>query len=156
MAIFKVLAVAALGLSLAACEGLQKEQLGALFGGAAGAVVGAQFGDGKGQLAAVAAGALLGAIAGSEIGKSLDRADQLYMQQTAQRSLETSPAGSTATWENPDNGHSGTITPTRTYERNTGEYCREYQQTVRVGGNVEEAFGTACRQEDGTWMIVNN
>ncbi len=156
MAIFKVLAVAALGLSLAACEGLQKEQLGALFGGAAGAVVGAQFGDGKGQLAAVAAGALLGAIAGSEIGKSLDRADQLYMQQTAQRSLETSPAGSTATWENPDSGHSGTITPTRTYERNTGEYCREYQQTVRVGGNVEEAFGTACRQEDGTWMIVNN
>ena len=156
MAIFKVLAVAALGLSLAACEGLQKEQLGALFGGAAGAVVGAQFGDGKGQLAAVAAGALLGAIAGSEIGKSLDRADQLYMQQTAQRSLETSPAGSTATWENPDSGHSGTITPTLTYERNTGEYCREYQQTVRVGGNVEEAFGTACRQEDGTWMIVNN
>ena len=156
MAIFKVLAVAALGLSLAACEGVQKEQLGALFGGAAGAVVGAQFGDGKGQLAAVAAGALLGALAGSEVGKSLDRADQLYMQQTAQRSLEAAPAGSTATWQNPDSGHSGTVTPTRTYERNTGEYCREDQQTVRVGGNVEEAFGTACRQEDGTWMIVNN
>ena len=156
MAIIKFVAVAALGLSLAACEGAQKEQLGALFGGVAGAVVGAQFGDGKGQLAAVAAGALLGALAGSEIGKSLDRADQLYMEQTAQRSLETAPAGTTSSWENPDSGHSGTVTPTRTYQRDDGQYCREYQQTVRVGGNVEEAYGRACRQPDGTWMIVSN
>ena len=156
MAITKFVAVAALGFSLAACEGVQKEELGALFGGAAGAVVGAQFGDGKGQLAAVAAGALLGALAGSEIGKSLDRADQLYMQQTAQRSLETSPAGTTSSWENPDTGHAGTVTPTRTYQRDGGDYCREFQQTVTVGGNIEEAYGTACRQEDGTWMIVSN
>ena len=156
MAITKFVAVAALGFSLAACEGVQKEELGALFGGAAGAVVGAQFGDGKGQLAAVAAGALLGALAGSEIGKSLDRADQLYMQQTAQRSLETSPAGTTSSWENPDTGHAGTVTPTRTYQRDGGDYCREFQQTVTVGGNIEKAYGTACRQEDGTWMIVSN
>ena len=156
MAIFKFVAVAALGLSLAACEAAQKEQLGALFGGAAGAVIGAQVGDGKGQLAAVAVGAVAGALIGSEIGKSLDRADQLYMQQTAQRSLDSSPAGTTSTWQNPDSGHSGTVTPTRTYKKNNGEYCREFQQTVTIGGNIEEAYGTACRQEDGTWMIVNS
>ncbi|MEE8203551.1 MAG: hypothetical protein V3R74_07315, partial [Alphaproteobacteria bacterium] len=32
--------------------------------------------------------------------------------------------------------------------------CREYQTTVNVGGQVEQAYGTACRQPDGSWQIV--
>ncbi|WP_172428518.1 trypsin-like peptidase domain-containing protein [Azospirillum brasilense] len=32
--------------------------------------------------------------------------------------------------------------------------CREYVQTVNVGGRTEQAMGTACRKTDGTWVIV--
>jgi surface antigen len=48
------------------------------------------------------------------------------------------------------------VTPTRTYQQSSGEYCREYQQTVTVGGKTQEAYGTACRQPDGTWKIVSS
>src|SRR5689334_13384189 len=32
--------------------------------------------------------------------------------------------------------------------------CREYRQTITVGGQPREARGTSCRQPDGTWRIV--
>lgn len=148
----KLALVAVIGLGLTACQDAgTKQGVGSVLGGVGGAVAGAQFGSGKGQLAATAAGALLGALLGSEVGKSLDRADQAAMAQTTNRTLESAPTGQAASWRNPDSGNSGTVTPTRTYQRSGGEYCREYTQTVRVGGKTEEAYGTACRQPDGTW-----
>ncbi len=148
--------VVAGALILTGCEGAgPKEQIGTVVGAAAGAVIGAQVGKGKGQLAATAAGTLLGALAGSEIGKSLDRADRLAMEQTTQSTLETAPTGTASTWRNPDSGHSGTVTPTRTYQSRAGEQCREYRQTVMVGNREEEAYGTACRRADGSWEVVS-
>ena len=37
--------------------------------------------------------------------------------------------------------------------KSTGEYCRECQQTVVIGGREEDAYGVACRQPDGSWEI---
>ena len=45
--------------------------------------------------------------------------------------------------------------PVRTVQQADGTYCREFQQTVTVGGRTEEAYGTACRQPDGSWKIVS-
>ena len=117
-------------------------------------LAGAQIGGGRGQLAATAVGALLGAWAGSEVGKSLDKADKLYMKQTSQQALEKNKVGQASTWSNPDSGHSGTVTPTRSYQTAQGDNCREYQQTVTIDGKSERAHGTACRQADGTWRII--
>lgn len=150
---------AALGLTLAlgGCLGDagQKETAGGLLGAAIGGLAGSQIGDGTGQLVAVGAGAVLGAMMGSEIGRSLDKADQLYAAQNYQQTLETAPTGQTSEWVNPDTGHSGTHTPTRTYRSDSGQYCREFQQTVTIGGRTEEAYGRACREEDGAWRIVS-
>jgi surface antigen len=33
-------------------------------------------------------------------------------------------------------------------------YCREFQQTITVGGRKEQATGQACRQADGTWQTA--
>ena len=33
--------------------------------------------------------------------------------------------------------------------------CREFQQTITIGGQPQRAYGTACRQADGTWRIVH-
>jgi len=35
-----------------------------------------------------------------------------------------------------------------------GEYCREFQHEVRIGGRYERAWGRACLEEDGSWRIV--
>lgn len=34
------------------------------------------------------------------------------------------------------------------------DYCREYTRTVTIGGRAQDAYGTACQQSDGSWMIV--
>ena len=156
MSLSKFALVAVVGVSLAACETTgQKEGAGTVIGAVGGAIAGAQLGKGDGKLAATAVGALLGAIVGSEVGKSLDRADQIALAQTTQQTLEDAPIGRTNSWSNPDSGNSGTITPTQTYTKNDGQPCREFQQTVTIGGDREEAYGTACRQADGTWKIVS-
>jgi surface antigen len=150
--------VAALGLGVAGCAEQNagpKESVGTLLGAGLGGLAGAQIGSGTGQLAAVAGGALLGAFLGNQVGSSLDKADAMYADQTAQETFEYERTGTTRTWTNPDSGNSGTITPTRTYEASSGEYCREYQQTVTVGGQTQDAYGTACRQPDGSWKVVN-
>ncbi len=151
---FAILGLAAL--ALAGCSETvgRKQGLGTLLGAVAGGVAGSQVGDGRGQLVATGVGTLLGAMIGSEIGKSLDRADRLAMQHETQNTLETAPAGTTNTWHNPDSGNSGTVTPTDTYRQSDGTYCREFQQTVTVGGKTQEAYGTACRQPDGSWQII--
>lgn len=139
---------------LSACEGAGNKQIGGtVVGGALGGLLGSKIGSGRGQLVGVGLGALLGAFLGSETGKSLDKADEAYARQTAQHAFETTPAGTRTQWHNPDTGNTGTITPTKTYENPDGSYCREFQQTITVGGKSESAYGTACRQPDGSWKM---
>ncbi len=132
-----------------------KEGAGTLLGATGGAILGSNIGKGKGNIAAIAIGTLAGAFFGQEIGRSLDRADRIAMGQNAQYSLEYTRSNQTTAWNNPDSGNSGSLTPTRTYEPSPGQYCREYRQTVMIGGQQQEAYGTACRQPDGSWMINN-
>lgn len=40
------------------------------------------------------------------------------------------------------------------YRGESGQYCREYTTLVYVGGSKQNAYGTACLQEDGSWRIV--
>lgn len=35
------------------------------------------------------------------------------------------------------------------------EFCREYQKSIIVNGRPERGYGTACKQEDGSWLIVS-
>jgi len=132
-----------------------KQDQGQLLGGATGALIGSQFGGGRGGNAAGAGiGAILGSYLGGKIGASMDEQDKMKAQLNNQRALESSRSGATSTWRNPDNGHHGTITPYQAYQDNSSRYCREYSQTVTVGGKTEQAYGTACRQPDGSWNIV--
>lgn len=134
------------------CE-TTNQTVGALGGGALGAWAGSTIGGGRGRVIATAGGAIAGALLGSYIGQQLDEKDRMQANRSFQKSLENSKTGQTSTWTNPDSGHSGTYRPVRTYERG-GQHCREFQQTIRVGGKIEEGYGTACRQPDGSWKIT--
>ncbi len=156
----RIFAPIALGaLLLGACENNMqnnpKQTVGAVVGAGVGALAGSQIGSGRGQLAAVAIGAIAGGLFGSEVGKSLDRADHAYLQQASHNSLEYNRVGQSTSWRNPDSGHSGTITPTRTYQQ-AGLDCRDFETTVTIDGKTERAVGRACRQPDGTWRMQNS
>jgi surface antigen len=130
---------------------VNKQTVGGVLGGVGGAVAGAQFGKGNGRVASAALGTLLGAFIGSEVGKSLDRADMGYANEAANRSFAT---GQGMRWNNPESGNAGTIEPIRSYQSSSG-VCREFEQTVTIAGRSERAYGTACKQADGTWKIQN-
>lgn len=159
--IFALLAVVAI--SVSACTNMNstgsgptinKEFLGGATGAILGGVVGSKVGKGTGQLVGVGVGTLLGTMVGSSIGASLDKADLMYADRANQRAY-TAPVGETISWNNPDTGNSGTITPVRDGTSTNGRYCREYSQTITVDGKTQKAYGTACKNPDGTWQIVN-
>lgn len=124
-----------------------RDALGAIIGGASGALIGSQFGKGDGKTAATIGGAIIGLLVGGNVGRAMDQVDHNCIGQV----LERAPTGQAVAWESPDDGHHYQVTPTRTYQAESGEYCREYTTTVMVGGRPQNAYGTACRQPDGSW-----
>ncbi len=147
----KVLTIAILAVSMSACaQAGPKTTLGAATGAAAGGLIGAAAGGGA---EGIVAGVLLGGLLGGAIGNSLDNRDREYVRRSNYQSWEYGRNGEASTWRNPDSGHYGSVTPTRTYQERGGNYCREFNQTVIVNGQQQDAYGTACRQPDGSWMI---
>lgn len=153
-----LMAAVILGLSVSGCETIEgsgdKEKIGAVSGAILGGIAGSQVGGGSGRLWATGVGTLLGVLVGSEVGRSLDKADMVYAQE-ANYEAHSAPVGESITWDNPETGNSGSVMPTREGSDTGGRYCREYQQTIYVGGQQESGYGIACRQEDGSWEIVS-
>lgn len=151
----KLILIPCLAFSLGACDA-SNEQIGTIAGAIGGAVVGdALGGHGTEKVILIAAGTLAGAWLGGSIGRRLDEADRQYMATNTQQALETNQSGTQSQWINPDSGHQGTVTPQPAYKNQDDQYCREFTQTVTIAGKTEEAYGTACRQPDGSWRIVN-
>jgi len=46
-------------------------------------------------------------------------------------------------------------TNSREVANDDGRYCREYQSKIKVAGQTQETYGTACMQPDGTWQIIS-
>lgn len=147
----KISAIVIMGLlaaSLTACS--TNQDTGTLVGGVAGGLLGSQFGGGGGRIAATIIGAGAGAFIGNRIGHSMDETDRLK----AQEALNDNRVGQSSTWKNPDNGNTYTVTPTKTYKKDN-TYCREFTQTATIADKPQQIYGTACRQPDGTWKVVN-
>jgi surface antigen len=127
-----------------------KAVLGSLGGGTAGGVIAAVAGANP---ALIAASVVAGGLLGGYIGHKLDDRDKRMAVEAAQQAFEQNYTGQASTWQNPDSGNSGSVTPTRTYQIANGQYCREYTQDIYVGGEKHQTHGTACRQADGSWKI---
>ncbi len=154
---YKGIAVAtAIALAVAGCAESgygPKQTFGGLTGAALGGLLGAQFGSGDEQLAWTGAGVFIGALVGSEIGRSMDEVDRMRANEAVVRS-QSAPIGETITWNNPESGNYGSVTPVRDGTSASGAYCREFQHSITVGGRKERGYGIACQQPDGTWRIV--
>ncbi len=152
-----IAALVAAGLTVTGCASntpVDKEVAGAGIGTLAGALL--AYGLSRGHSdkeVAMVVGAFLGGVAGSQIGARLSEADKVLAGRNLNESLEYDRIGSSREWVNPDSGNSGYSTPTRTFDAQDGSPCREFTTVVSVGGKEEQAYGTACRQADGSWKI---
>jgi surface antigen len=127
-----------------------KATTGGLLGAAGGGLIAAAAGGGA---AGIVGGVLIGGLLGGAIGNRLDQKDKELAMQNAQRTFEHARTGEASSWQNPDSGNTGTVTPTRTFQTQRGQYCREYQQEIVIGGEPHKSYGTACRQPDGSWKV---
>ena len=125
--------------------------IGGMIGAAAGGYVGSTMGKGNGKLAATAIGTLVGAVIGHSVGDTLARAEDICFGQT----FEHVPDRETITWYDGQRGAHYEVSPTRTIKTANGEYCREYTAKAIVGNKPVETYGTACRQPDGSWKLIN-
>lgn len=149
----KLILLATLSLSLAACAVNQAGQVGPdkrvfnkervipLGAGLLSAVICNKLWDGHGNkdswTAICGAAGYFGSVA--------------FMQQHNQV-LESNRVGQTSTWNDPD-GSYHSMTPTETYYEDEVA-CRNFRQTVEIDGQTEIMTGKACRQSDGTWKLA--
>jgi surface antigen len=147
----KVALITSMMILLSACSTApSKQDQGVIIGAIAGGLLGNQVGGGSGRVLATIVGTAAGAAIGGSIGRSMDETDRI----NTALALENVRTGVPSTWSNPDTGYEYVVTPTNTYESNTGP-CREYTMDATIGGKTEQVYGTACRQPDGSWQIIN-
>ncbi|HEX6840537.1 MAG TPA: RT0821/Lpp0805 family surface protein [Stellaceae bacterium] len=99
-------------------------------------------------------GAAAGGLIGPQLGASLSRADRDALQAATANALENSLPNQVLPWRNADSGNYGTVTPGRMQQLPSGQYCREFQQTIIVGGREQQGHGRACRQPDNSWQMA--
>jgi surface antigen len=126
------------------------ELVGGMLGGVAGGLLGAQIGHGSGRTAATIGTAIVGMLVGGSVGRSMDAVDQGCMA----GALAYLPDNKPIAWQG-DEGADYRMMPVKSYRVEDGRYCREYTATAVVGGRRQQTYGTACRQPDGQWQIVN-
>lgn len=133
--------------------------VGALLGALAGGYGGSHIGKGSGQLWATGAGAVLGAGAGAHVGGKIGQNQQnaqdcyTHPYHAEQRAI-SAPVGTTVKWDNYQTDNQGQARTLNEYQTDSGLQCREFVNEVRIGGRVEKVYGTACRQPDGSWRII--
>lgn len=140
--------------------------LGQLLGAAGGAAVGSNVGKGKGNIVAIAVGTLLGAGVGGSVGRSVGHANSSYYKNTAYNNrYHANPVYGNTDYVIPNHQYVGynpqpvysshsTVTSVSAYMP-AQPYCREFTQTIMVGGQLKESYGKACRKPDGAWEIQN-
>jgi len=124
--------------------------LGAAAGGTAGAIIGATTSHGPHQWAATAGGAILGLLLGGTVGHAVDTLDR----SCAAEAVAYGPVGQPVGWASPTYGTQYQVTPVRQFAVN-GATCREYTANAAIDGRWQQVRGTACRQPDGSWQMVN-
>lgn len=147
------------GLLLAGPSFAVADDTGMLVGAGLGGLVGSTIGRGAGNVAATVGGVVIGGAIGSQWGRAS------YGSYYA-RPAYANPYGypydmfpSVSYYNGPYGGQNYVAPPDPpppqpvTYIDN-GNYCRQYSQTMRIGNRVQESYGTACLQPDGSWHIV--
>jgi surface antigen len=100
-------------------------------------------------------GVAVGGLVGNSIGHTMDEENS--------RSVGSGTATSTSIYSDPSpiayNSYAPNYvappTPPPIYvNQQSGAYCREYSQEIRIDGQIQESYGTACLQPDGSWRVV--
>ncbi len=123
---------------------------GALIGGLIGNIAG-HAGERTGP---TIAGVIVGGAVGTALTSNLNCEDRSYAYKTYYEGFNSGRPGSRYEWRNPRNNDRGEFRVGRYYNDRDGFRCADYTQTIYVQSRRQKVSGQACRQPDGSWVIV--
>jgi len=118
-----------------------------------GVLASAGAGSGGKSTAAIIA-AMNGGLVSGSIGAGLSASEKRTALEAEYKALEYTPSGQPVGWKGDQPSHYGEVTAAQPY-RVGSQDCRQYAQTVNAGGAAATARGTACRNADGSWTLLN-
>ena len=86
---------------------------------------------------------------GSNFGHFIDQQDKSRILQ----SLKSGNASEPTTWKSDKSGIAFTVTPDSVV-RSEQNACRDFTLKTSLGTFLREFPGTACRQDDGRWVVM--
>jgi surface antigen len=149
--LFGTMFIASLGAATIAYAG-DDAVIGTGLGAAIGGVLGSQIGHGPEQLLSTGIGVGIGGMMGNAIGHDMDMESSPHYPSGGYSIISESP--STVYYPYAPNYVAPPAPPPTYIDQNAGTYCRPYSQEIRIDGQLQESYGTACLQQDGTWRIV--
>jgi surface antigen len=147
---FRVVPVVVSAVLLAACSTSSRTDAGG--GGLLGGLSGSSASSG-GRVANNIIAALNGGLVGGPVGAGLSEREKRNALEAEYRALEYTASGQPVPWQG-NAGRSGEVVAAQPY-RVGSQDCRQYKQTVIVGGVTSTARGTACRNPDGSWSLLS-
>lgn len=94
-----------------------------------------------------------GGLIGGKLGASLDRTDRTAAFEAEYKALEYSGGGELVVWTGRSGNISGKVVAAQPY-RVGSQDCRQYSHELTLSGALSDARGTACRNNDGTWTLL--
>ncbi|NRB10246.1 MAG: hypothetical protein HRU35_01310 [Rickettsiaceae bacterium] len=98
-------------------------------------------------------GELIAGLTNSRVGKSMDDTDKRLAKSSLIRALESGLSNHSIKWRNPDNSHSGLVTPVKN-SNYKGKYCRMMIQEVSINNKTKKVKSKICRKAGGGWEIA--
>jgi len=99
-------------------------------------------------------GVVGGGLIAGQLGTNLSDRERIRGIEAEYRALESTPAGEPVAWRDERTGHGGTVTATAPY-RVGSQDCRSYTHVIEADGTSRTARGTACRNRDGSWTLLD-
>ena len=94
-----------------------------------------------------------GGLIGGKLGETLDRADRTAGYEAEYKALEYSTGGELVAWTGKSGSVSGKVVAAQPY-RVGSQDCRQYSHELTVSATVTNARGSACRNNDGSWTLL--
>jgi surface antigen len=85
------------------------------------------------------------------VGNEMDKFDKRQLNYAYERG----PSGQSVAWVNPDSGNSYQVVPQPAYTGGGNRVCRQAEIVATIDGNPETTYSTACRNNQGQWVLQN-
>jgi surface antigen len=95
-----------------------------------------------------------GGLIGGSIGRDLSSRDRRKALEAEYKALEYGQGGQVISWQSSRDSNRGEVVAAQPY-RVGSQDCRLYVHTLYTGDASQTARGTACRNNDGSWSLLN-